>query len=108
MSLMTLIITDVQQSHQHLMEPELFQAVLKVKLESGKFPNRLKSCKPHLRNTEAEFGQFKLVKTIHKLFQQVVMVHVLFGTLNLIQDYYVSSNQQPSNKLFLILKNIKF
>lgn len=108
MLLMMLIITDAQLLQQLLMVPELFLEVLKVKSEYGKFPNKLKLCRPHLRNIEVESGPFKLVKIILKLYQLVVMVHVLSGILNLILDFYVCLNQQLSSKPFLTLKSIKF
>ena len=105
---MMLIITDAHQSQLHQMEQELFQEVLKVKLESGKYPNKHKLWKLHLNNTEAEFGQFKLTKIIHKQFQQVVMVHALFGTWKLIQECFVFLNRLLSNKPYSTPKNTKF
>lgn len=103
-----LIIMDAQLYQQLLMEPESFQVELKDKLEFGKYQRKLKLWKHRWKNTEAEYGQSKLVRTVLKLFQLVEMDHASFGILNLIQEFYACSSRLHLNKLLWTIKNIKF
>ena len=106
-SSMMLTTTDAQQLQQLQMEPESFQAVPKVKLESGKSQSKLKLWKLHLKNTGAEFGPFKSTKIILKQYQPAVTAHASFGTSRPIQDFSVFFNQQLLNRPCSTLKNTK-
>ena len=90
------------------MEIKSSQVEPKVKSEYGKLQNKLKLWKLHQNNTEAEFGLFKSVRTTVKQFLQVVMVHALFGILNLILDFYAYSNLQRLSKRYSTHNNIKY
>ena len=81
------------------MEKGSFPEVLRDKSESGKSPSKLKLWKSLLRNTAAEFGPFRSVKTTLKLSQQVVTDLASYGTSESTPDSFACSKLLPSSKL---------
>jgi hypothetical protein len=81
------------------MEKESFLEELKVKSESGRSLSRPKLWKSLLRNTAAEFGPFRSVRTTPRQSQQAAMDLAFYGTSESTPDSSACLKLLPSNKL---------